>query len=309
VTAHWGIRIAALAAAASVVLAGCGDTEAPAGTAAGTPTLGGPNQQTPSITPPSTPASPVTPTRQPTKTPGNLPSATARPGESHEANLMPVIQHGPRSKKWVALTFDADLTALMRKRLQRGKVKSYYNEALITKLRHEHVPATLFLTGMWMEQYPDRVRELAADPLFELGTHTYDHRGFTKHCYTLGTVPREDMLDDVRRAITMLDQLDNHATRWFRFPGGCYDGAALHELAPAGLTAVGLDVPGADGFAKSSKPIVKQVLTHVQNGSIVVLHMHGGDNAPYTDEAITPIIAGLRSRGFRFVTVTQLMGG
>ncbi|MDX6260806.1 MAG: peptidoglycan-N-acetylglucosamine deacetylase [Kribbellaceae bacterium] len=222
---------------------------------------------------------------------------------------MPVIQHGPRGKKWVALTFDADLTALMRKRLQHGTVKSYYNEVLITKLRQEHVPATLFLTGMWMEQYPDRVRQLAADPLFELGTHTYDHKGFTKHCYTLGTVPRKDMLSDVRKAITMLDQLDSHATRWFRFPGGCYDGTALHELAPAGVTAVGLDVPGADGFAKSPKPIVKQVLTHVQNGSIVVLHMHGGDNAPYTDEAITPIIAGLRSRGFRFVTVTQLMNG
>jgi peptidoglycan/xylan/chitin deacetylase (PgdA/CDA1 family) len=222
---------------------------------------------------------------------------------------MPVVQHGPRNRKRVALTFDADLTALMRRRLQHGTVKSYYNDALITKLRHEHVPATLFLTGMWMEQYPGRVRELAADPLFELGTHTYDHKGFTKHCYTLGTVPKADMLTDVRKAVTLLDQLDTRATRWFRFPGGCYDGTALHELAPAGVTAVGLDVPGADGFAKSPRPIVKQVLTHVQNGSIVVLHMHGGDNAPYTDEAITPIIAGLRSRGFQLVTVTQLMNG
>lgn len=222
---------------------------------------------------------------------------------------MPVIQHGPRDKKRVALTFDADLTALMRKRLQSGKVKSYYNDALIAELRKQKVPATLFLTGMWMEQYPDRTRELAADPLFELGTHTYDHKGFTKHCYTLGSVPRTDMLQDVRRAVTLLDQLDNHATRWFRFPGGCYDGTALHELAPAGVTAVGLDVPGADGFAKAAQPIVKQVLDHVQNGSIVVLHMHGGDNAPYTDEAITPIIAGLRSRGFELVTVTQLMNG
>jgi peptidoglycan/xylan/chitin deacetylase (PgdA/CDA1 family) len=222
---------------------------------------------------------------------------------------MPVIQHGPRTKKQVALTFDADLTALMRKRLQHGKVKSYYNDALITALRKQRVPATLFLTGMWMEQYPDRTRELAADPLFELGTHSYAHKAFTKHCYTLGSVPKADMLSDVRRAVTLLDQLAPDATRWFRFPGGCYDGTALHELAPAGITAVGLDVPGADGFAKSPKSIAQQVLSHVQNGSIVVLHMHGGDNAPYTDEAITPIITGLRSRGFELVTVTELMNG
>ena len=219
---------------------------------------------------------------------------------------MPIVQHGPRGKREIALTFDADLTVSMRKRLRNGKVRSYYNDALITKLRELHVPATLFLTGLWMEQYPDRTRELAADPLFELGTHSYDHRGFTKHCYTLGTVPRAAMLDDVHRAVVLLDQLDPHATRWFRFPGGCYDGTALHELAPAGVTAVGLDVPGADGFAKSPDSIINQVLTHARDGSIVVLHMHGGDNAPYTDEAITPIIQTLRTRGYTFGTITQL---
>jgi len=151
------------------------------------------------------------------------------------------------------------------------------------------------------------VKELAADPLFELGTHTYDHRGFTQHCYTLGTVPRAQMLTDVQRAVVQLDQLDPHATRWFRFPGGCYDTTAQHELAPAGVTAVGLDVPGADGFAKSPQPIIKQVLDHVQNGSIVVLHMHGGDNAPYTAQAVGPIVRELRARGYELVTVTQLV--
>ncbi|WP_327638289.1 polysaccharide deacetylase family protein [Kribbella sp. NBC_00482] len=230
-----------------------------------------------------------------------------RPGASSNVQVMPVLDHGPRDKKQVALTFDADLTALMRRRLLSGKVHSYYNKALVDELRAMHVPATMFLTGMWMEQYPQVVRELADDPLFELGTHTYDHRGFTKHCYTLGTVPRGQMLADVRRAVVQLDRLDPHATRWFRFPGGCYDATALHELAPAGVTAVGLDVPGADGFAKSAQPVVKQVLDHVQNGSIVVLHMHGGDNAPYTAQAVGPIVRELRARGYKLVTVTQLV--
>ena len=86
-----------------------------------------------------------------------------------------------------------------------------------------------------------------------------------------------------------------------------HDATALHELAPAGVTAVGLDVPGADGFAKSPKPIINQVLDHVQNGSIVVLHMHGGDNAPYTAQAVTPIVQALQARGYQLVTVTQLV--
>src|SRR5690349_10464937 len=185
---------------------------------------------------PSTGVVPLSTTPTPTPLPSSptpvTPTPSARPGESHNSNLMPIVDHGPRDQKRVALTFDADLTAAMRKRLLSGKVTSYYNAKLISELRTLKVPATMFLTGMWMEQYPQVTRELAADPLFELGTHTYDHRAFTKHCYTLGTVPRAEMLADVQKAVKQLDQLDRQATRWFRFPGGCYDGTALHELAP-----------------------------------------------------------------------------
>lgn len=221
---------------------------------------------------------------------------------------MPLLFHGPRDKPRVALTFDADLTAAMRRRLDDGRVKSYYNAKLIAELRDLRVPATLFLTGMWMERYPAQTKALAADPLFELGTHTYSHRAFTRKCYTLATVPRAGMLADARRAVRILDRLDRRATRWFRFPGGCYDGTALHELAPLGLTAVQLDVPGADGFAKSAGNIVGQVLKNARNGSIVVLHLHGGDNAPLTDEALPAIVRGLRAEGFELVTVSRLVG-
>ena len=78
--------------------------------------------------------------------PGEL-RRLVQPGESRGAKLMPVGQHGLRDKPRVALTFDADLTALMRRRLVSGKVHSYYNQALIEELRALHVPATMFLTG------------------------------------------------------------------------------------------------------------------------------------------------------------------
>lgn len=267
-------------------LAGCADSADP-------------RSATPAPTAAHTPAPSQTPTRTPVR----------RPGDSTGAKLMPLLFHGPRDKPRVALTFDADLTAAMRRRLDDGRVTSYYNAKLIAELRARQVPATLFLTGMWMERYPAQTKALAADPLFELGTHTYSHRAFTPKCYTLATVPRAGMLADARRAVRILDRLDPAATRWFRFPGGCYDGTALHELAPLGLTAVQLDVPGADGFAKSADGIVGQVLRNARNGSIVVLHMHGGDNAPLTDDALPAIVTGLRQRGFELVTVSRLVGG
>jgi peptidoglycan/xylan/chitin deacetylase (PgdA/CDA1 family) len=218
-----------------------------------------------------------------------------------------VIEHGPRDLPRIALTFDADLTRAMRARLDSGGVRSYYNERLISELRRLRVPATLFLTGMWMERYPNVTRELAADPLFELGTHSYSHRAFTRHCYTLGRVSPDEMLDEVTSAVRILDRLDPHATRYFRFPGGCLDGAARRAIAPAGVTAIQLDVAGADGFASSVQPIVDRVLRQARNGSIVVLHMHGGDTAPLTDDALAGIVTGLRSRGFTLVKVSDLL--
>src|SRR6478672_822832 len=79
-----------------------------------------------------------------------------------------LILHGPRTHKWVALTFDADMTQAMIADLRSGKVKSWYDRQVVATLRRTHPPATIFLTGLWTKTYPDAVRSFARDPLFEL---------------------------------------------------------------------------------------------------------------------------------------------
>ena len=37
-----------------------------------------------------------------------------------------IIEHGPRDKKNIALTFDADMTASMQKKLQKKEIKTLY---------------------------------------------------------------------------------------------------------------------------------------------------------------------------------------
>ncbi len=149
----------------------------------------------------------------------------------------------------MALTFDADMTPAMPRRLRTGEVGSYHNATLIAELRRPQVPATLFLTGLWTQHYPDVTRELAADPLFELGTHTWQHGPFTADCYGLPVTPPSHMLEEVLRAQRLLDELaGDRSTRLFRFPGGCYDSAALRAISPAGVMVVQFDVEGGDGF-------------------------------------------------------------
>ncbi len=221
--------------------------------------------------------------------------------------LPSVVNSGPADRPRVALTFDADMTPAMLRRLHTGEVGSYYNARLIAELRRRQVPATLFLTGLWMQHYPHVTRELAADPLFELGTHTWQHRAFTARCYGLSVTPTSQMLKEVLRAQRLLDELaGDRSTRLFRFPGGCYDKAALRTIAPAGVTVIQFDVEGGDGFQPRPEAIVRAVVSGARNGSIVVLHMNGANTSPRTADAVGPIAQRLRRQGYVLTTVSGL---
>jgi peptidoglycan/xylan/chitin deacetylase (PgdA/CDA1 family) len=258
--------------------------------------------------PASTPATPTASTAPATPAPSATPPPVAASLFPPRPDGLPVVvEAGPRDSRRVALTFDADMTPHMLRRLDTGETVSYYNEALIAELRRLRVPATLFLTGLWMQRYPEATRQLAADPLFELGTHTWQHRAFTANCYGLAQVPPAEMLDEVIRAQRLLDEVAGaRATKLFRFPGGCYDDAALRAIAPSGVTVIQFDVPGGDGFQDQLEPIVRTVLDGVRGGSIVVLHMNGGNTSPRTADAVGPIVAGLRSQGYTLTTVSGL---
>jgi peptidoglycan/xylan/chitin deacetylase (PgdA/CDA1 family) len=228
------------------------------------------------------------------------------PGATPAGPLPPVVDHGPREAPRVALTFDADMTDGMLAQLARGTVRSYANITLIELLERERVPATFFLTGKWVQRYPELTHRLADNPRFELANHSYGHQGFTRNCYSLGQVPPGQMTEDVAKTFHILEPYGGRQTRYFRFPGLCHDQAALAAMRPLGLTVVDGDVVSGDPFARDWRPIVDAVLSKVQPGSIVVMHVTEA-NAQYTDEALPHILAGLRAKGLTPVTLSELL--
>ncbi|MFL6075685.1 MAG: polysaccharide deacetylase family protein [Mycobacteriales bacterium] len=268
-----------------LAVAACG------GTSGGGDTLGGPPHA-------SSPATPVRTARAAWQPPGALPVGT----------VPPVVANGPRTGMRVAITFDSNMTDFMLHELETGKVKSFYNAAVVDELDREQVPATFFLAGKWMERYPDAARRLAADPLFELGSHSYAHQAFHLPCYGLAGLPPGAMADDVRHSFEVLSRFTDHPTRYFRFPGDCYDAAALRALAPLGLTVIHYDVASGDAFGTNVDAIVRHTVTSVRPGSIVVMHITGGNTAPLTADALPRVIAGLRAKGYQLVRVSTLLG-
>ncbi|TDC83752.1 polysaccharide deacetylase [Micromonospora sp. KC606] len=219
-----------------------------------------------------------------------------------------MVDHGPRTGRKVALTFDADMTDAMRRQLRGPNPPSYANLAIVDLLERQGVPATFFLTGKWVEEYPQLTRRLAANPRFELANHSYGHDAFTPDCYHLKPLPRREMTADVARTFDTITPYGGRQTRYFRFPGLCHDRTALTELAPLGLTVVDGDVVSGDPFARYWQPIVRAVLSQVRPGSVIVLHVTEA-NAPMTDEALPHILAGLAERGLEPAPLSEVLGG
>ncbi|MFD4645370.1 polysaccharide deacetylase family protein [Streptomyces sp. NPDC057717] len=233
------------------------------------------------------------PSRPPTLAPG-------------PAGLTPVFKSAPHPRgRTVALTFDADMTADEGPRAAAGE--HFDNPALIATLRRLKVPATVFMTGRWAEEYPAEAKSIGSDPLFEVANHSYSHYAFTGQCYGLPTMPPARMRSDVERAFTAFRKAGVRRTvPYFRFPGGCYDKEVLRKLTPAGVTAVQWDVVSGDAFATDSAAVAQQVLDGVRPGSVVVMHCTRSA-APATEAAVRAVVPKLRERGYRFVRVSELI--
>ncbi|MEV6941742.1 polysaccharide deacetylase family protein [Streptomyces sp. NPDC051172] len=270
------VRHAAAACAVGAVLTACG---APA---------------TPHAARPAPSATSAAPSRPPTLAPG-------------PAGLTPVFKNGPRTQgRTVALTFDADMTADQGARAAAGE--RFDNPELIATLRALKVPATVFMTGRWADEYPSQARSIGRDPLFEVANHSYSHYSFTGNCYGLPTVSEARMRSDVERAYAAFRRAGvPNAMPYFRFPGGCYDRQALKALSATGVTAVQWDVVSGDAFATDADAVARQVLDGVRPGSVVVMHCTRSA-APATERAVRRIVPELRKQGYRFVKVSQLIG-
>jgi peptidoglycan/xylan/chitin deacetylase (PgdA/CDA1 family) len=220
-----------------------------------------------------------------------------------------LILHGPRTHRWVALTFDADMTQAMISDLRSGKVKSWYDRQVVATLRRTHTPATIFLTGLWTKTYPNAVRSFARDPLFELENHSWDHAAWAGTCYGLPAVrSKARKRAEVLQTEAIVKRVAGVQTHYFRFPGGCLTHADVRLVASLGQQPVQWDVISGDSFLTDPARVESEVLRQVKPGSIVVLHLVGPARTPATAPAVKALIPELRARGYRFVTLKKLLG-
>jgi peptidoglycan/xylan/chitin deacetylase (PgdA/CDA1 family) len=224
------------------------------------------------------------------KAEAQLGAATSPPAPPLPLVAPQVLAHGSRNRPMVALTFDACST----------RDVSQYDEPVTRALIAANAPATIFLGGRWAKEEAAHVRELAANPLFELGNHTYTHPHLT-------AIQSEDRIRlEIERTQAEIHELTGIQPRLFRPPYGEYDQRVVRIASEEGLRTIEYDVASGDPDAHATKErLVEWVLRKARPGSIIVMHIN--HMRFHTAEALPGIISGLRAKGLELVTVGRLL--
>ncbi|MHB8657745.1 MAG: polysaccharide deacetylase family protein [Solirubrobacteraceae bacterium] len=198
--------------------------------------------------------------------------------------FMPVVRAGGTRRRLVALTFDDG--------------PSPYTPQIVSVLARMRTPATFFVVGQQL-------------PLFAAGVHDELRHGFVigdhteNHPWMIQLRPAAQ-LAQITDVAAQLHHLGAPAPLLFRPPYGAYDQVTLGILHRLGMLGVMWSVDPGDWRRPGTRAIVSGVLSAVHPGSIVLMHDGGGDRTQ-TVAALPSIIRGLRRRGYRLVSVPQLM--
>jgi peptidoglycan/xylan/chitin deacetylase (PgdA/CDA1 family) len=195
------------------------------------------------------------------------------------------VDHGLRDRREVALTFDdgpAPATA-----------------GIISTLHRYRATATFFVIGRRARKRPDLLRAITR-ARHEVGNHTLTHR-----------VRRRDRVAlrmELRATSAIVRSATGVAPRVFRAPHGITTPLVIATAQAAGMITVGWDIDSRDWTIAGRPPgkIVRRVAKLIKPGSIVLMH-DGGRPRRHAAEALPRILRMLDKRGYRTVTVSQLL--
>jgi peptidoglycan/xylan/chitin deacetylase (PgdA/CDA1 family) len=196
----------------------------------------------------------------------------------------PFIRAGGIERREIALTFDDG--------------PGPYTPRLLDQLERLHVPATFFEVGFmfrWFHDSASRVVKLGD----VIGDHTETH-------------PRMAALAASAQLSQIVDQTQWVRTyggpfpRLWRPPFGSYNATTLAILRREKMLMVLWTIDTSDYLRPGVKVIVQRALAGAKPGAIILMH-DGGGNRTQTIEALPLIAKGLRARGYKLVTIPQLI--
>ncbi|WP_337042201.1 polysaccharide deacetylase family protein [Emticicia sp. 17c] len=201
------------------------------------------------------------------------------------------------NNKVIAFTFDACI----------GK-KNDYNAPLINFLIQQRIPATLFVSGLWIDDNMEVFRKLSQDTLFEIGNHGLLHRlcsidGETKYGVA-ATQNISEVIDEMELNARKIAALTGKRPQFFRSATAYTDETCAKIANQLGMKVINFDILSGDAIPFTPPEVIKDnIVNNAKPGAIVIMHF----NHPqwFELEALKMAIPELKAKGYRFVKLTH----
>ncbi len=164
-------------------------------------------------------------------------------------------------------------------------------------LKKKKVHVTFFMTGGWVEKYPDDVKAIQAAG-HELGNHSENHK-------QMSTLSAGQCKEEIMKVHEKVKALTGVEMKCFRPPYGDYNDTVITTARECGYYPIQWDVDSLDWKDYGTESIINTVLNHkhLGNGSIILCH----NGAKYTPAALEQLIDGLQEKGYELVKMSDLI--
>ncbi len=187
-------------------------------------------------------------------------------------------------EKLVAITFDDG--------------PSKYTDQILDILKKEDVKATFFMLGENAKALPDQVKHVK-DAGHEIANHTMTHRD-------LVTLDKQQVLKEITEGFQAIEAAGAPKTTAIRPPYGSLKMKTWLEGEGKFAYSILWTKDSLDWKRPGVEAIVKNCTATNAPGDIILLHDGGGDRSQDV-QALPQIIANLKAKGYKFVTISDLM--
>ena len=163
---------------------------------------------------------------------------------------------------------------------------------LLDGLKKRDVKVTFFVTGENVESYPEIVKRASEDGHL-IGNHTFHHVQLT-------AANSDDFKKEIISTNDIIQEVTGKETSFIRPPYGSWDKKYEKEL---NMFPVLWDVDPLDWCSTNVDKIVRNVLSHTKENSIILMH----DSYDSTVTAALQVVDILKAEGYEFVTVDEIL--
>lgn len=159
------------------------------------------------------------------------------------------------------------------------------------------VKVTFFMTGGWVEDNPDCVKELVKRG-HDLGNHS-------EHHYDMTTISQEEKDSELKTVHDKVKKLTGYEMYLFRPPYGAYDNDVIKTAYAMHYYPIQWSVDSLDWKNYGVDSIITTVCNHkaLAPGAIILCH----NGAKYTADALDTMLTSLEEQGYTIVPISKLI--